>query len=188
MDLAKSRTTSSVWLSLRRNQQGRQRDDDAPASFSPSPSRATASALMLTSTACKRAAARASSTSRPRRATARSSHSAGRREVGVDGDQPVRQDHPHRHQDHPRGRTLHPGCPPAATSKMETKLQPPSSSRPRKRRSSLRAEPCCNRTAIRHSHSYKTPEGHPIMDALLFIFFLPGYTSFSRILLGAIEQ
>ena len=31
-------------------------------------------------------------------------HHAGEREVGGDGHQPVRQDHPHRHQEHPRGR------------------------------------------------------------------------------------
>ena len=39
---------------------------------------------------------------------------AGEREVGSDGDQPVRQDHPHRHQEHSRSRTLDPGRAPAA--------------------------------------------------------------------------
>ena len=41
-------------------------------------------------------------------------HHAGQREVGSDGDQPVRQDHPHRHQEHSRSRTLHPGRAPAS--------------------------------------------------------------------------
>ncbi len=39
---------------------------------------------------------------------------AGEREVRVDGHQPIRQDHPHRHQEHSRGRTLHPGRAPVA--------------------------------------------------------------------------
>ena len=40
---------------------------------------------------------------------------AGQREVRGDGDQPVRQDHPHRHQEHSRSRTLDPRRAPAAS-------------------------------------------------------------------------
>ncbi len=41
-------------------------------------------------------------------------HQPRRRHHGDDGDHPVRQDHPHRHQERPHRRPQHPGRPPAA--------------------------------------------------------------------------
>ena len=74
-------------------------------------------------------------------------HHAGERRVGSNGHQPVRQDHPHRRQYHPRMRTLVPGRASAASGSRTTVWPLPRSFRQKRssRTATAKAGCCCSR-------------------------------------------
>ena len=68
-------------------------------------------------------------------------HQPGQRHDGADGHQPIRQDHPHRHQVDPRRRPLHHGRQAARPGRPGQVSPPPSSSPPRRPKPSPKKAP-----------------------------------------------